>query len=175
MSNRNIAVSVALTLLLSGCGVWQAASNTTATAYDTVFHNLGKTVDVDLSADANVNPDSAGHPRSVAVRVYQLKDRKRFDETSHADLVSNDTTVLEPDLQSSMAVVVNPGGAASVSQPMKKDTKFIAIAAIFQTADKPATWKQIVPVKKLPANAPLKLTLTNTTLDVDRDLTPRKP
>ncbi|WP_232471144.1 type VI secretion system lipoprotein TssJ [Caballeronia hypogeia] len=159
-------MGLALTVLLSGCGVWQAASDSTVDAYDTVFHNRGKSVNVDLSAIPNLNPDDAGHPRSVAVRVYQLKDRKRFDAASFNDLLTKDDVVLEADVQARMAAVVNPGGSASMSQPMERDTKVIAIAAFYPSADKTESWKQVVAVKKLPADVPLELSLAERALSV---------
>ncbi|SAK80997.1 Type VI secretion lipoprotein [Caballeronia catudaia] len=131
--------SAILTLLLSGCGAWQAVSDTSVVAYDAVFHRRVEEVNVDLSARAELNPDSAGRSTSVAVRVYQLKDRKRFDAASYGELIVKDTPVLSEDLQASMAAVVNPGGAASLSQPMVKGTEYIAIAAFYQNPDKTGT------------------------------------
>jgi type VI secretion system protein VasD len=166
-----LAASVLVTLSQSGCGAWQAASDSTVAAYDTVFHNRGKTVDVDLTACADPNQDDAGHARSVAVRVYQLKDRKRFDDASYNDLLNSDNAVLAQDVQASMAAVINPGGSASTSQPMERDTKFVAIAAFYQTAARTGTWKLVVPKKKLPDDAPLKLTVSGGTLDISDDHT----
>jgi type VI secretion system protein VasD len=158
--------SAILTLLLCGCGVWQAASDSTSNAYDTVLHNRGKTINVDLSADTTLNQDSAGRSRSVAVRVYQLKDRKRFDDASYADLVAKDTTILAPDVQASMAAVVNPGGAISVSQPMMRDTKFVAVAALYANAEKAGTWKQVIRSKTLSNDEPMKLVLADKTISL---------
>jgi type VI secretion system protein VasD len=160
---------VILTLLLGGCGAWQAASDTTSNAYDSMFHNRGKTINVDVSADPVLNQDSAGRSRSVAVRVYQLKDRKRFDEASYGDLVAKDTTVLAPDMQASMAGVINPGGAASFSQPMQQDTKYVAIAAFYRNAQQTGLWKRVIKSQALSADKPLRLTLANTTLDLPND------
>lgn len=157
------AACVVLTLSMSACGVWQGVSDTSVAAYDTMFHNRGKTVDIDLTAHASLNQDDAGHPTAVAVRVYQLKDRKRFDDATYSDLLSKDERVLAQDLQSRMATVVNPGGSASVSQPIERDSKFVAIAAFYRDAEKAGAWKQVVAVKKLPDNAPLKLTLADRT------------
>lgn len=151
--------SAMLALLLSGCGVWQAASDKTAAVYDTVFHNLGKTVNVDLTAGENLNQDDAGRSTAVAVRVYQLKERKRFDAASFGELANQDTTVLGPDLLASTAAVVNPGGSASLSQPMIKGTEYVATAVFYQNVDKAGTWKQVVVANKLPFDAPLKLVL----------------
>ncbi|SAK88164.1 Type VI secretion lipoprotein [Caballeronia catudaia] len=169
-----IRYSAVLALLLSGCGAWQAVSDSTSNAYDTVFHNRGRTVNVDLGANAGLNRDSAGRSNSVAVRVYQLKDRKRFDGASYGDLIVKDAPVLNEDLQASMAVVVNPGGAANLSQPMMKDTKYVAIAAFFQNPDKTGTWKQVIKSESLSADEPLKLALVDKALSITDDTKARR-
>jgi type VI secretion system protein VasD len=51
-----------------------------------------KVLNVDFTARASLNPDEAMRSTSVAVRVYQLNDRKRFDEASYDDLLKNDKT-----------------------------------------------------------------------------------
>lgn len=158
------ALTIALTLALSGCGVWQTASDSTVAAYDTVFHNRGRSLSVDLTAVAALNQDNAGHPRSVAVRVYQLKDRKRFDGASYDELLGNDRTLLREDLLSNVASVVNPGASSSLSQPMQRETKFVAIAAFYRDAATDGSWKRVIPANKLSDDEPLKLMLADRTL-----------
>lgn len=91
---RLAITTVASALLLSACGAWQAVSDTTSSAYHAVFFKQVKVLNVDLSAREALNPDDAGRATSVAVRVYQLKDRKLFDGASYDDLLKNDRTVL---------------------------------------------------------------------------------
>jgi type VI secretion system protein VasD len=167
MFKSNIAAGAALALLLTGCGAWQAVSDTSVSAYNAVFHKRVKVLDVDLTARAALNQDGAGRSTSVAVRVYQLKDRKLFDGASYDDLVKNDATVLAQDLKADMATVVNPGASASLSQPMEKETEFVAIAAFYREPGKEGAWKQVIAAKKLKADAPLKLVLVDRTLAPD--------
>jgi type VI secretion system protein VasD len=174
MFKRNLAASAAIALLLTGCGAWQAVSDTSVAAYDAVFHRRVKVLDIDLTARAALNQDGAGRSTSVAVRVYQLKDRKLFDAASYDDLVRNDATVLAQDLQSNMATVVNPGASASLSQPMRKETEFVAIAAFYRDPGKDGAWKQVIAAKKLSADEPLKLTLADRTLTPDDDSKAKK-
>jgi type VI secretion system protein VasD len=155
---------IAAALLLSACGAWQAVSDSSASAYHAVFYKQVKVLNVDLTARASLNPDEAMRATSVAVRVYQLKDRKLFDQASYDDLLKNDKTVLAQDLQASIATVVNPGASASVSQPMQADTEYVGIVAFYRDPDASNAWRRVVPKKKLSADAPLKLEL------VDREL-----
>ena len=158
---RLAVTTVASALLLSACGAWQAVSDTTSGAYHAVFYKQVKVLNVDLSAREALNPDDAGRATSVAVRVYQLKDRKLFDGASYDDLLKNDRTVLAQDLQDSTATVLNPGASASLSQPMKADSKYVAIVAFYRNPGTGNGWKYVVEKKKLDADKPLKLEMVD--------------
>ncbi|MGF6595425.1 type VI secretion system protein VasD [Paraburkholderia sp. GAS448] len=164
MPIRLTTTVLAASLLLSACGAWQTVSDSTSSAYHAVFFKQVKVLKVDLTARASVNPDEAMRSTSVAVRVYQLKDRKLFDKASYDDLLKNDKTLLAQDLQASTATVVNPGASASVSQPMQPDTEYVGIVAFYRDPDSNGAWRRVVPNKELSADAPLKLEL------VDREL-----
>ncbi|WP_223272085.1 type VI secretion system lipoprotein TssJ [Pandoraea pnomenusa] len=156
------AVRFALLLpvcLLSACGAWQSVSNGTANAFNAVFYKHIESVDVDVSARDALNPDDAGRPTSVAVRVYQLKDRKLFDAASYDDLLKQDKTVLADERLASTAGVLNPGASLSLSKPIEDDTKFVAIVAFFRNPESRGTWKYVMPAKKLDTDAPLRLRL----------------
>ncbi|HWX12226.1 MAG TPA: type VI secretion system lipoprotein TssJ [Trinickia sp.] len=161
MPIRFVISTVASVLLLSACGAWQAASDTTSSAYHAVFIKQVKVLNVDLGAREALNPDDAGRATSVAVRVYQLEDRQMFDGASYDDLLKSDRTVLAQDLQASMSAVLNPGGAASLSQPMQPDTKYVAIVAFYRNPGNGDGWKYVIEKKKLDADKPLKLELVD--------------
>ncbi|KVO03902.1 type VI secretion protein [Burkholderia ubonensis] len=161
MLTRSTISMVASVLLLSACGAWQSVSDASSSAYHAVFFKQVKVLNVDLSARDAVNPDDAGRPTSVAIRVYQLKERKQFDGASYDDLLKNDRTVLAQDLQANMASVLNPGAAASLSQPMQADTRFIAIVAFYRNPGNDDGWKYVIERKKLDADKPLKLELVD--------------
>ena len=159
-----LAMTTASALLLSACGAWQSVSDSTSNAYRAVFFKQVKVLNVDLSAREALNPDDAGRATSVAVRVYQLKDRKLFDGASYDDLLKNDRTVLAQDLQDSMAAVLNPGASASLSQPMKADSKYVAIVAFYRSPGAGNGWKQVIEKRKLDAEKPLKLEMVDQAL-----------
>lgn len=169
------ATLLAASVLLSACGAWQTASDTTSSAYRAVFYKQVRTLNVDLTARALINPDDAMRSTSVAVRVYQLKDRKLFDKATYDDLLKNDKTVLAQDLQTSIATVVNPGASASVSQPMQSDTEYVAIVAFYRDPGRNGTWRRVVPKKQLSADAPLKLELVGRELVASADAGKSRP
>lgn len=173
--NVTTLFAVAATLLVSACGAWQTVSDSTSSAYRAVFYKQVKVLNVDLTARASVNPDEAMRSTSVAVRVYQLKDRKIFDKASYDDLLKNDKTILAQDLQDSVATVVNPGASASVSQTMQRDTEYVGIVAFYRNPDSNGAWRQVVSKKKLSANAPLKLELVDRELVATTDAVKSRP
>lgn len=175
MPLRLTVAALAGSLLLSACGAWQSVSDGTSSAYHAVFFKQVKVLNVDLTARAELNPDDAGRSTSLAVRVYQLKDRKLFDGVSYDDLLKNDRTVLAQDLQSSMAAVVNPGASVSLSQPMQADTKYVAIVGFYRNPGHGDSWKYVIEKKKLSADVPLKLTVMDQELVASGGLQKDKP
>ncbi|VVE19410.1 type VI secretion system lipoprotein TssJ [Pandoraea fibrosis] len=152
-------------ILLSACGAWQTVSNGTANAFHAVFYKQVESVDVDVSAREALNPDDAGRATSVAVRVYQLSDRKLFDAASYDDLVKQDRKVLGDERRASMAGVLNPGASLNLSQPIEDDVKYVAVVAFFRNPGSQETWRYVIPAKKLDADTPLKLRLGDYRID----------
>jgi type VI secretion system protein VasD len=175
MRSSLICAVLTSTFALAGCGAWQAVSDTTASAYHAVFFKQVKILNLDLTARASLNPDEANRSHSVAVRVYQLKDRKLFDAASYDDLLKNDKTILAQDLQASAATVVNPGASSSLSQPMQSDTEYVAIVAFYREPDANGQWRRVLPKKTLAPDDPLKLQLVDNELDVAGDAPKVRP
>lgn len=172
---RAALAALASSLLLSACGAWQTVSDGASSAYHAVFYKRVKTLNVDLTARASLNPDETNRSTSVAVRVYQLKDRKLFDATSYDDLLKNDRTVMAQDLQTSIATVVNPGASASLSQPMQPDTQYIAIVAFYRDPGADGAWRRVIAKKDLSADVPLKLDLVDHELVASNDVAKERP
>ncbi|UEP23358.1 type VI secretion system lipoprotein TssJ [Burkholderia ambifaria] len=170
MFYRMSAATAAAVLLLSGCGAWQSVSDASSNAYHAVFFKQVKVLDVDLTARAALNPDDAGRPTSVAVRVYQLTDRKMFDAASYDDLLKNDRTVLAQDLQADMSATVSPGASSSLSQPMQRETKYVAIVALYRVPGAAEDWKKVVEKKRLDPDKPLRIGLTSDRLEMAGDI-----
>ena len=162
--SRRTALALAAGAVLGGCGAWQAVSDTSTSAFRAVFYKQVKVLNVDLAARASVNPDEAQRPCSVAVRVYQLGDRKAFDAASYDDLLKNDQAILAHDLQDSVAAVVNPGASASLSQPMKDGTRYVAVVAFYRSPQQDGTWRRVIAKKKLDADKPFTLELVDNRL-----------
>jgi type VI secretion system protein VasD len=175
MRSHPILAAIVSTLALSACGAWQAVSDTTAGAYLAVFHQQVKVLNIDLTARASLNPDEANRACSVAVRVYQLKDRQNFDSASYDELLKHDKTTLAQDLQDTLGVVVNPGGAASLSQPLQPETRYVAIVAFYRDATNDRSWRRVIPKKSLSPDQPLKFELIDRELVAATDVPRERP
>ncbi|WP_454806956.1 type VI secretion system lipoprotein TssJ [Paraburkholderia fungorum] len=171
----SIAALLAASLVLSGCGTWQTVSDSTSSAYHAVFYKQVKVLNVDLTARASINPDEAMRSTSVAVRVYQLKDRRRIDQASYDDLLKNDKTVLAQDLRDNMATIVSPGASVSISQPMQPDTQYVGVVAFYRNPDSRGSWRRVIARKRLSADAPLKLELIGCDLVMPDDRAKVRP
>ncbi|WP_329601686.1 type VI secretion system lipoprotein TssJ [Paraburkholderia antibiotica] len=164
-----------LCVILSACGAWQSVSDGTANAYNAVFHKTVKTLNIDLSARSALNSTSGTQPFSVAVRIYQLKERKGLEAASYYDLLDNDRTVLAQDLQDMTSVILTPGGAVNVTQPMKTDTQYVAVVAFFRDPTDGITWRRVFSKKSLSADEPLKLELVGNDLVAAGDTPKTRP
>lgn len=74
------------------------------------------------------------------MRIYQLKDEKRFNQTQYEQLVGDGANLLKEDLLAEQFVVVKPNSAVTLDMPMEEGTQFVAIAALFRDPDM-AQWK----------------------------------
>ncbi|VVE17203.1 type VI secretion system-associated lipoprotein [Pandoraea cepalis] len=165
LARKAIALMLS-SLLLSACGAWQSVSNGTADAFRAVFYKRVEVVHVDVRARDALNPDDAGRATSVVVRVYQLKDRERFDAASYDDLLRQDRKVLAGALQASVGAVVNPGASISLAQAIEDETTHVAVVAFFRKPGETGTWKHVVAANDLDADEPLKIQLVDDRLDL---------
>ena len=149
---------------LAGCGVGQAIKDNTVDAAKWAFTTQVKTMNVDLTSRASLNPNGAGQSLSTVVRIYQLKDTKTFDTLDYGQLQSNDLDALKPDLLATKDVVLRPSASATVSEPMNEAAEFVGVVAFFRDAGKDATWKLVVPKKQWKKTDPVKIEVSGNTL-----------
>ncbi|MFL9927190.1 type VI secretion system lipoprotein TssJ [Herbaspirillum lusitanum] len=161
--------------LLSGCGAWQAVSDTTVSVARSVFTKQVKVLNIDFKAREQLNPDDNQKSLSVVVRVYQLKDHKTFDSASYRDLLRNDKSILAGDLLDSRGLMLLPGTTASLSQPMQEGTRFIGVAVFFRKTALDTHWRRVLPKKMLSADEPLRLELLDSELIVAGDPLSERP
>jgi type VI secretion system protein VasD len=110
------------------------------------------------------NPDAAGHPAPVAVRLFELNGTGKFERADVFALTEREQQILDGDSQGSEEFVVAPGETRNISRELKKGVQFVGVAVLFRDIDH-SRWRAEAPVA---ASGPSKLTLringTNATL-----------
>jgi type VI secretion system protein VasD len=103
-----------------------------------------KDVRVTLLPTDRLNPDELGAPLSVIVRVYQLRNKERFERADFRALWKNDEKVLEGDLLERKEVTVYPDTKTSVELQVdkKKGVQFLGVMALFRKPEG-ELWRQV--------------------------------
>lgn len=121
-----------LTLLSSGCSavtyVWAA--------YDKVT----------IQATQEVNPDKAGRPSPVRVKLYELSTRTVFDNLDFEGAFNKGTTLLGDQLLSQAEYMLQPGESVTHQVDLKEKAAFIAVLAAYRDIDS-VRWSRIYEIK----------------------------
>lgn len=133
------------TLALSGCGLTQSVSDGTVAMTHAIFYKSIKTLHLDFTTRSAVNSDEGDVPLATLLRVYQLKDRKAFEQADYQQLLTQADSTLKDDLLAQRDVTVMPGGSVSLDVPLDPDAKFVAIVGLFRSPDlKNNRWRLVL-------------------------------
>lgn len=126
-----------------------------------------KTLQVKFSveADSSINPNDAGEPSPVVVRVYELKSLSGFQQAQFFELLDNDAQKLGADLVSKREFEMKPGDKQNLDRTTSVDTHFIGVIAGFRNIDQ-ATWRasaELMP--DTPTNIVIKLTAQTVSIE----------
>ena len=116
-------------------------------------------LDLAISAGADQNPESDGHPAPVGIKLFQLGGTGAFERADVFALM-NDASSLGADLLASETVSVNPGQTLRVHRLLKPGAQFLGVAVLFRDIDH-ATWRATAP---LAPNGPTRLKLATARL-----------
>jgi type VI secretion system protein VasD len=122
---------------------------------------------LDLTAigGADQNPDTAGHPTSVAIRLFQLASSGTFESADVFALTERETETLGADDLGSEMFVLSPGERHVVQHGLKPGAAYVGAVALFRLIDR-AAWRGVVPLaphgttKVLLTTTGIKLTLS---------------
>lgn len=129
MIARRLLLAVPTVLLLEGCAGPPAPP----------------VVDLTIRANPDVNPNPAGTPVSVAVRLYSLNARGRFMSADVYSLMQREAEVLGTESAGSEEVVVRPGETRKITLTPRPGVRFIGVAALFRDIDR-AQWRAVSPI-----------------------------
>ena len=105
---------------------------------------------------ADQNPDRAGQPATVAVKLFQLKSNTAFERADVFALIEREQQTLGADSLGSEQFVIRPGETRTVTRELKPGAQFIGTVVLFRDIDR-ARWRGVAPVA---ASGPSRRTLT---------------
>jgi type VI secretion system protein VasD len=105
---------------------------------------------------ADQNPDRAGQPATVAVKLFQLKSNTAFERADVFALIEREQQTLGADGLGSEQFVIRPGETRTVTRELKPGAQFIGTVVLFRDIDR-ARWRGVAPVA---ASGPSRRTLT---------------
>jgi len=117
-------------------------------------------VKVALTSDAKLNPDINHKSLPVVARVYQLKDKQKFEAANFNSLWKDDAKTLGADLVSKEEILIYPGDKKVIPMTRHDDAQFVAVVALFRDY-KQGKWRVIQPISRK-----IKLQLENNQLKI---------
>lgn len=134
LSSPNAWCGLWLLVLLSACA--KSAAAPTACTLPTKMQ---------LAASERINPDSAGEALPTVVRLYQLKEIVRVEESDFTAIWETPEESLGPDLVKVQEFTLFPGKSETVDVSLGPDTKYVVGVAIFRrpTGNQ---WRSVIPL-----------------------------
>jgi type VI secretion system protein VasD len=122
-------------------------------------------VDLTIKAGANINPNAAGTPVSVAVRVYSLMNRGRFSSADAYALMERESATLGDESAGMEEAVVRPGETRKLTLSPKMGVRYIGVAVLFREIDR-AQWRAVAGIAPTGLTR-LTLTISGTRADLE--------
>ena len=148
-------------LVLTSCGAWQSVKDGTVNATHSIFYTKLKILKIDFIARHALNQNERGQSLSTVVRIYQLRDKQKFESALYRDLLNQDKTVLGDDLLETKEVSIRPGEAVAIDSEIHKDMDYIGVVVFFNRADNEQDWKMLISKKELSNNKSFPIELVD--------------
>lgn len=124
---------------LAGCGVGSRVGDHMDGGLGDLLFTRDKQLNVQLKGDDKLNPDQAGQPLSVEIRIYQLNAINTFRNADMSALWADGKKVLGDTLLSERTVTLVPNGTLTDSSKLSAEAQYIGVAAFFRSSAG-ATW-----------------------------------
>ena len=128
---RALLLLVLGVLGLSGCASW--------------FQSDLTKLDLRLTAASDLNPDLAGRPSPLVVRIYELKAPAIFQNADFFSLYEFDQQTLGMDLVNTEEMLLTPGQQTDVQAALSADTNYIAVIAAYRDIER-SNWRYVMPI-----------------------------
>lgn len=122
-------------------------------------------VDLTIRASSNINPNAAGTPVAVAVRVYSLMNRGRFSSADAYALMERESATLGDESAGMEEAVMRPGETRKLTLNPKMGVRYIGVAVLFREIDR-SQWRAIASIAPVGLTR-LTLTISGTRADLE--------
>lgn len=163
----NLWLPVALVLSLTGCGAVQLAKETVVNTTRAIFIAQTTRLKLDLVAREAINNDEKDQPRSVVIRVYQLKDAKAFDSLAYDKVLNEDAAIPRDTRLATKELVLRPGATVSLDEPLDKAAQAVVVTAFFRREAGKGSWALVIPREQLSDDRPVRVSVTGSNLQRD--------
>lgn len=108
-----------------------------------------------ISASPSLNPDALGHPLSMVLRIYQLKDKEEFARLSFHSAASGkpDPELLGPGFLARRDLTLLPDGLCEAELPLHPEVRFLGLVGLFRNPDAQG-WRCLAPMEAPPPPPP---------------------
>lgn len=107
------------------------------------------TASMTLTASKDVNPDGAGAPKPIVVRVYTLRADTAFSSADFFALLNDDGKALGAEVITHNEYVLEPGGALQEPKiAIPNDARFVGVFAGFRDFRNAKPWRLTIPPPK---------------------------
>lgn len=158
-------LALMLTTILTGCGLTQTVKDGAVSVTKSIFYKQVKILHLDIQGREGVNNNAKGASLATVVRIYQLKDRKAFDNTDYPSLFANDSQAIKTDLVAEKDIWLRPGESVTLDVPLEEVTQFVAVAGMFMAPDQAKnTWRLVLTRDDLDPDKPRIIEASNNRL-----------
>jgi type VI secretion system protein VasD len=104
-------------------------------------------IQLNVRSSAALNPDEAGNPNPLTIKVYELTSPDAFEEIDFIPLFKNPKEVLGKDMVGQEQIIqIRPNYKLAIRFTAKRETKYLGVVAAYQNIQN-AEWRLLIPLK----------------------------
>ena len=104
-----------------------------------------ESLDMQIAATADVNPDMQGRPSPIILHILELNSSEQFSRLDYMSLTQPSGAALGPELLGKTQMVLQPGSSRALPMELNPLTTTIGLVAGYRDIDN-AAWRTTVPI-----------------------------
>jgi len=108
-------------------------------------------INAEVVAEPGINPNAAGQPSPLVVRLYELKTTGGFEGADFFTLFDKESATLGPDLLAREELDMRPGTTRTVVRKAAPDTQYLGVVGAYRDLDK-SRWRAAYPLQQGKSN-----------------------